>query len=564
MSLLGSLDIGKKALTAAQLGQSTTGHNIANVDTKGFSRQNVVQVTGRPQLDGKGQGVDIAGVRRSHDRFTKEKVVAEQLDVGTWKAREQILMEAEILYTDLEGGKLRGALDEFWSSWGSVANQPESPTLRKSLVAKAQGLSDAFNMFDAKLTEFRENLNNQITKEIADLNRQVQQIENRGLNANDPRDKREELLQQLSGKIEVRSFENKRGNLEVQITNGQHLVHGRNSYEIFPKKEAGNMGDFRIGLTNPPGIPTDITDLVHGGSLKEMVDQRDVNIKQFHNDLNEMAHELAFGVNQLHSGGTGINAATHLSKGATHLNEDEIKRPLPFLKSGSFEIKILGPNQEIEEVIEVSVEAGVENLDGIIENINRNADAYQVDELGKESIKSNTKFLAVKNEDGSVSFKSGMGKKFIFGSDETNFFTTMGLNTFFHLDRGASDIHLNAELAKDEMKIVTGSDLIPSDNRIALKIAELQFKPTMNDGTTTFDEFYNKQTTDIGLKVQDAQKGVKAHKEMLDQYEAIRNSISAVNLDEEMTNMAKYQRAYESSAKFMGTVDEMAQTMINM
>ncbi|MBU3916975.1 hypothetical protein KKA14_15695, partial [bacterium] len=92
----------------------------------------------------------------------------------------------------------------------------------------------------------------------------------------------------------------------------------------------------------------------------------------------------------------------------------------------------------------------------------------------------------------------------------------------------------------------------------------LQFQATMRDETISFDEFYNSQTTDIGLKVKEAQKGLSAHEQMLGQYEALRDSVSSVNLDEEMTKMIKYQRAYESSAKFLSTVDQMTQTLVNM
>ncbi len=81
---------------------------------------------------------------------------------------------------------------------------------------------------------------------------------------------------------------------------------------------------------------------------------------------------------------------------------------------------------------------------------------------------------------------------------------------------------------------------------------------------TLLDQFFNNQITDIGLKVQDASKGLTGHTQMLEQYEKIRDSVSSVNLDEEMTHMVKYQRAYESSAKFLSTIDQMTQTVINM
>ena len=157
-----------------------------------------------------------------------------------------------------------------------------------------------------------------------------------------------------------------------------------------------------------------------------------------------------------------------------------------------------------------------------------------------------------------------MAKQFIFGEDETNVMSVLGFNSFFHFEKGAADIVVASDIIDDEMKIAAGSDLIPGDNKIAMEIANLQLKATMNDETMSFDEFYNNQITDIGLKVQDAQRGHNAHSQMLQQYEALRDSVSSVNLDEEMTKMVKYQRAYESSAKFLGTINQMTQTLVNM
>ena len=88
MSLFGSLELGKKSLFASQQGQAVSGHNIANVDTEGFSRRELVQAAAKP-VDGKGHGVDITKVRRIEDVFTKKKVVKEQNAVGSWETREK-------------------------------------------------------------------------------------------------------------------------------------------------------------------------------------------------------------------------------------------------------------------------------------------------------------------------------------------------------------------------------------------------------------------------------------------------------------------------------------------
>jgi len=577
MSLYGSFEIGKKALTASQLGQSTTGHNIANVDTEGFSRQEITQAASKPGSDGKGTGVDVTGVQRKHDGFTKQKIVDEQSLVGTWQTREKILTEAEIIYTDLEGNRLRGAMDEFWNAWGSVATEPESVTLRKSLLVKAQGLSEDFRAFHRRLTEFNDTLNsrisaelleiNQITREIGLLNKQVEQLEKRGLPANDARDGRELLLQKLSEKIDIRWFESKRGTLEVQIANGQHLVHGRNTYDLNPLKDAEDNGNIKIGLISVQGIKSDITDIIKNGSLKELINQRDGNISQYKKDLNTLVNELAFRVNQIHSGGTGIKGAKYTDTSAYQMDPEARNHPLPYLKSGKLEFKLVNEQQEIEEVISIDLKAGVDDLFSVVDKINRAAGAYETFGQGderEEVLKETTKFKAEINRDGRITLQSDLGKQFIYGKDDTNLLTVLGLNSFFHLRSGAEDIEVNPELIEDEMKIAAGTDLIEGDNKIALQIADLQFTSTMNDETISFDEFYNAQTTDIGLKVQDAQKGLQSHEQMLEQYEALRDSVSSVNLDEEMTKMVKYQRAYESSAKFLSTIDQMTQTLVNM
>ncbi|MDX2471882.1 MAG: flagellar hook-associated protein FlgK [SAR324 cluster bacterium] len=574
MTLNSALGIGKLSMSVAQTGQQTTGHNIANVDTEGFSRQDMQQTTNGPAVAGHGGGSKVQTVRRIQDGFTKEKVVGEQNEVGTWNTREKILTEAEAIFTDLEGKKLRNALDEFWGSWGTLAHEPESGPMRKALLTRSKALTERFQLYDKRLSGVRDTINaklsshvlqvNQITEQIARLNKQVEQLENRGRVANDARDQREALLQNLSELVEVRSFENERSNLEVQIKDGQSLVHGRKSYEMIGTKSAEDLNDVQLGLRGPNGEIIDVTGDITGGIMRELVDQRDGNIRKFHQGINEMAKELVFRVNAIHSGGTGLKGVKNSETSAYSLNEDAQKNPLPFLKAGDFKFHMLDSEGAITDTLLVNVDPGKDTVKSIVEKINRAAGAYEKDDKGVETLKEVTPFKATLDPEGSVSLQSDMGTNFTFAGDTSNFFAVMGFNSFFHSLDGARDIKVNQELVEDEMKIAVGSDLVPSDNRIGVAIGDLQRQAVLSDGTMSFDEFYNGQTTEIGLLVQDAQKGAKSHGEMLSQYEALRDSISSVNIDEEMANMVKYQRAYESSAKYLSTVDQMTQTVINM
>ena len=575
MSLFGSLELGKKSLFASQQGQAVSGHNIANVDTEGFSRRELVQAAAKP-VDGKGHGVDITKVRRIEDVFTKKKVVKEQNAVGSWETREKILTEAEVLFTDLDGQRLRGELDAFWSSWNAVANEPERETLRRALISKSGSLIEGFKSFNNRFNEIRQNINarlnqeietvNRLTRHISQLNTQVQQLEHQGLMASDSRDQREKALQELSEIIEIRFFEDTKGNLEIQVANGQSLVHERNFFLLKPILDADDTVNVKLGLVDEIGLTNDITRVVKSGRIKELIEQRDGNIKGYRDKMDELLRELVFNVNLVHSQGTGIDSASHIEDGAYQFNKDELSRPLPVLRTGSFEIKLVDSDNEIQEVLQVDVEAGVDSIQSIVEKINRVADAYEIidEENGTEAIKKYTKFKAILNNDGSVSLQAGEGNRFIFGKDESGTFALLGLNSFFHSQNGVQDIRLNQALVDQEMKIAAGSDLIPGDNQTALKIVALQKALTMDDHRISFDQFFNNQITDIGLKVQDANKGLTGHKQMLGQYEKIRDSISSVNLDEEMTDMVKYQRAYESSARFLSTIDQMTQTVINM
>lgn len=443
------------------------------------------------------------------------------------------------------------------------------------MIAKAEQLANRFRTVDNQLTELRKDLSarmeiqmlevNDMAKKIADLNKQIMQMEAKGYNANDMRDRRDIMVQEISERIEVKWFENKKGEFEIQCGNGHFLVHGRETNALIPVRVKGEPGHFGIGIRTENGKEYDVGIHTKKGSLKEFMDTRDILLKNYQEGINSMVKELAFNVNKLHASGTGIHAARSRETSAYGVNGEAREKPLPFLTDGTFEIKMVDEDEDVSKVIEVELDAGTDTLDDIVKKINLAADAYETDPAtGEMVMKKLPELKAVINEDGSVSLVSGLGKKFIYGEDNTNILPLLGFNNFFHVVDGAIDMRVNPELLEDEMKIAAGNDLIPGDNSIAIEVAALQFTPVLNQGTVTLDEFYNSQVADVGLRLQRAQRGEKNHRDTLEQYEVLRDSISSVNVDEEMANMVKYQRAYEASAKFMSSIDEMTQTVINM
>jgi len=123
---------------------------------------------------------------------------------------------------------------------------------------------------------------------------------------------------------------------------------------------------------------------------------------------------------------------------------------------------------------------------------------------------------------------------------------------------------LSDRIMLDPNTISTGRDLYPGDNRVALDIAKLQTDPHMRNDTMTFDEFYNTILADLGLRIQRNQTEKAQQDSLVNQFSQIRSSISGVNMDEELAKMMQYQKAYEASARFVGTVDQMMDTLVRM
>jgi flagellar hook-associated protein 1 FlgK len=560
-SLFTQLDLGKRSLMAQQAGTSVTGHNIANIGNDGYSRQ---RVRLEPQHPGKsrfGSGVDMKGVDRVTDRFLNTRLISEQARFGQTETRTQGLRRLETLVNETEGGGLRAAVNQFWSAWGAVANAPEAEIYRTDLInagntlarrvsGMAQDLSHLRQEFNGRLSE-RVLKVNELASTIATLNEKIQQVEQGAGETNDLRDQREATLKQLSRLVQVDWFENSQNVMEVTVGNGFPLVHGRRANALEASFENKENAFFSLRGLDPKGVSRDLTQEVRGGELPELIALRDDTVVRFSKNLDQVAAELAFQVNRIHSTGTGLNTRFNQLNSSFALKADARDKPLPFLKDGNFRVHLVDHNNEFLETYEVPVHAGQDTLEDIVQRINATV--------------GDPKLLAARiNNDGSVSLASQGSNQFVLGQDDTDFAVLMGFNNFFETLHGASDFRVNAQLAANPNRIAAGRGLLPGDNSVALAIHDLQFQPTMDGGAITFDEFYNGMVADLGLQINRAETDQKNQALIVDQFQKLRDEVSSVNMDEEVANMVQYQRGFEAAAKFINTVDDMTKTVINL
>ncbi len=560
-SLFTQLDMGKRSLMAQQAGMSTAGHNIANIDNEDYSRQRVDLDPQHPFRSRLGAGVDIIAVERMTDQFLNKRLIAEQSRGGNVEIREQGLRRVEALFAEVEGFGLRNALNDFWAAWGRLSTAPETEIYRQDLLDSGDRLAQRIQGMHKDFVSMRKELNgriaervervNQLAGEIASLNKQIQQTDRNRGEANDLRDKRDGALKQLSKIIQIDWFENDSKQMMVSIGGGFPLVHGRSVNPVEASYDSEETGFFSLKGIDPKGISRVLTPQVQAGELKEFMILRDEILVGFINKLDELSSEVAYRVNRFHNSGTGLNATFDKLTSSFALKPDALNRPLPFLKDGTLQIHLVGDTYDLLETYEIELRAGQDTVADVVNRINATV--------------ANPNLLRARvNDDGSVTLESQGPHNFVLGRDETDFSTLMGFNNFFENLEGARDFRINDRLKTRPNLISTGTGLLPGDNSIALEINQLQFTPTMSGESITFDEYYNGLLAQLGLMINRATDEVRNQRLVLDQFQRLRDEISSVNMDEEVANMVQFQRGFEAASKFVSTVDEMTQTIIDM
>jgi len=320
------LDTAVKALRAHQLAVDVAAHNIANAQTPGFSRQRVLL---RPiGLDGSdrfsrdnllgraGYGVDAKDVNRVRDMFLDFQARQALSTRGQHAAFVTPLQNAEVVFNDPSDDGISALLGKFWAAWHDVANDPESSAARTALVHASGTFAVRIQGAHAELTQQRTSLNQQVSalgnqinaiaSEIGTLNLQVKQVELNGDMANDLRDRRDLLMDQLSEIADVQYSEAETG--EVTVYLGSHeLVFGTTARMISSVQDPLDANLVNL-VFQMDGAPVNTT----SGKLRGVLDARDVALPELIAKLDSFASAVITNVNGIHAGGFGINGVTGL------------------------------------------------------------------------------------------------------------------------------------------------------------------------------------------------------------------------------------------------------------
>lgn len=316
MSIMGLLDIGKTGLIVANSALTTVAHNTANVDTPGYTRQIVVlqnNPTDSKVVSGTtGTGVSLVDVQRMYDSFTTFQIRTEDANKSYWDAYQQGAQQIDDVFNEAADGSLGSSMQDFFSSWQELAQNPSGYAERSSLLNKSDYFSSrvgtAYTTLENERSQIYQNTGvsvqqvNSLTSEIATVNVQIAQSPG----SLDLLDQRDQMIENLNKLVGVSTYSDQSGNYSV-LVGGKPLVSGGSSYNMTVQTDDKNNMRFYLDNSNNK---QDITDSIGSGQLKAGIDLRDKQMTGIMNQMNAFAIDLTDAVNYYQKQGYGADGTT--------------------------------------------------------------------------------------------------------------------------------------------------------------------------------------------------------------------------------------------------------------
>lgn len=306
-----SLNIAKNAIAVQQYGISVVGHNISNVNTSDYSRQSIELSATSPISSAGvifGTGVDVQDVSQVADQLLSSRLADAQSDFSAADQVESYMTIMETLFDEESENSLSNLISDFWNSWEDLADNPEGSAEKSIITEKGAALATTFDSLSTSLADMGNEITqkletsvaeiNSIASELAQLNKDIVAAEAGGASANDLIDKRAALVTNLSELIDVQSYEQKNGALTVTTANGCALV---DEFEVRSLK----CSEGQILWMGSSSGTVDITDKISGGEIGGLLDVRDEVLPKYSAELDELADQMIWAVNYIHSQGVG-------------------------------------------------------------------------------------------------------------------------------------------------------------------------------------------------------------------------------------------------------------------
>ncbi|MDR0447614.1 MAG: flagellar hook-associated protein FlgK [Treponema sp.] len=614
------IEIGKRAVVAHQQALATTQHNLANMETEGYSRQRVdfsafdpIYLPGleREHTPGQiGQGVMIERISRLRDELLDQQIVAHASTEGFWNTRDPYVRRLGQILHEVGDTSIRGRMDQFWDAWQELANNPADIPPRTAVVERGKTLVDTVQknfkalkgLQDMAEQDIRITLDkvNYLTGQIAGLNRDIQRIQAQGDNPNDLMDRRDLLTDRLSALIDV-SVDRRDPDEYMLHTAGMILVQGGISRQFTLNRNLGDEGYSRVYWQD-----TQQEIQFRDGSLAALFELRDVTIQNEISSLDNFTMNFMDLVNEVHRSAYGMNG--------TSGQDFFVQRPYVtnvignYDRSGdgvydsSYIFRINGTN-----TLEPRAQTGLEGIitlsgpDGNVEVPYYPTDTvadilYRINHSGAEVVArlnregqlqlkgtpvqgwENPHFVIRHVEDSGYFLEGyagllnnrGVGGAFDWGGpDAVNALRGTAIDYAVAPNAHPSGwIEINPVILRDITSLgagfgENGRPANPGNGEAAIAMSNLRYDRVMVGKNMTFTEYFADAVGRVGALGEQSKYLKETHNQTMKDLVELRQSVAGVNMNEELADMLRFQHGFNAAARFITTVNAMLDTIIN-
>ncbi len=321
--LFHTLNMGAESLHANRQGVDTAGHNIANAQVEGYSRQRV-NIEGRTPLEVRGliigNGVFAKNITRAHDKFLEKQLNLSQQSIGRSSALHENLKTLEEVFSPALGAQVSDEMSKFFNSMQDLSSFPDEMPVRTAVRESAQDLIMAFKRVDDGLRRVQGDINikiqgeaeemTAILRQVATLNADISSMEGGDhRSANDLRDSRDRLVRDLSKRIDIHYYEDQYGMMCVRGPQDTILVDGKRPSSFYVTAQGGRPGrgfNELVLVDSEGGNLRTMSDKVRGGKVQALFEVRDNVIEGMLDKNNELAASFIENVNSVHRQGYGL------------------------------------------------------------------------------------------------------------------------------------------------------------------------------------------------------------------------------------------------------------------
>jgi len=575
MSLFGSIHMANTSLNAAQLGLQVVGNNIANANTPGYMRQEIVLASAKAHEHGDllmGLGVGVEGIVQRVDRFLDEQLRSANSDLASGEAQQEALQQLESLIGELGEDDLSTSMSKFFNSINDILNQPESRAVRNLAVLQGKTLAADIRHLATRVQAVRRDINdrivnsageiNQLLKEVAKFNVQVSEMEGGGTRGSDAvglRDARREALRKLSEIMDIRAVEQADRTVTV-FSEGDYLV----SQGIYREVTVAHSSDRGVTVAEIQLADTQMPINSASGKLAGWRIARDDLLGGFLHDLDNFAQTLSFEFNRVYSTGQGLSGYTELTSTYTVDNPDAAldSANLPFTPvNGSFQVHVHNKQTGQTKTTDVFVSLNGLDDDTTLHDVAATIDAAEgisaeVTRLGGLKITSDVPNIE-------FTFGSAVNADGTAAGDTSGLLAALGIGTFF-TGRGSLDINVNEKVQQAPMTFSASQGGVGKDTKNAALLAGFLDRKLDSQGGVTLSNHYQQMAGDVMQTAALTKSTTNGHRVFQQTLEAQQLAVSGVNIDEEAVKMLTFQRMYQATARYISTVNKLLDMLVQL